>query len=236
MKVAIMQPYFFPYLGYFSLIKNTDQFILFDTVQYMRHGWIERNRILKPQEGWQYVQAPLMKHSKSTSIKDIQIKNEDNWKERIIRQLEHYKKKAPYYNEVISVVRLALELDTDSIVKLNENILKVVCAYIGIDLSVKVFSEMDITIKKVHAPDEWALNICESLGGIQEYWNPQGGIEFFNRKKYSDAGLTINFLKINLESYSQKRRAFEAGLSIIDVMMFNSPEEIRKMLDNYELI
>lgn len=236
LKIAIMQPYFFPYIGYFSLIKNTDQFILFDTVQYIRHGWIERNRILKPQEGWQYVQAPLIKHSKNTLIKDIQIKTEDDWKEKIIRQLEHYKKKAPYYNEVINTVRLALDLETNSIVKLNENTLKVVCNYIGIDLNIHILSKMDITIEVANAPDEWALNICKSIDGAKEYWNPEGGIEFFNRNKYSEANIKINFLKMNLDSYSQKRNEFEAGLSIIDVMMFNSPQEIRKMLDNYELI
>ena len=75
MKLAIMQPYFFPYLGYLSLIKNTDRFILFDTVQFIRHGWIERNRVLKQGDGWQYISIPLEKHEQTTLIKDIKIKN-----------------------------------------------------------------------------------------------------------------------------------------------------------------
>lgn len=84
MKAAIMQPYFFPYLGYYSLIKHSDKWILFDVVQFIRHGWIERNRILKPGEGWQYVKVPLEKHNRSTLIKDIKIKNQEPWRELIL--------------------------------------------------------------------------------------------------------------------------------------------------------
>ena len=91
MKVAIMQPYFFPYLGYFGLINHTEKFILFDTVQFIRHGWIERNRILKPMEDWQYIAVPLKKHSQKTLIKDIEINNSIDWKNKIFAQLTHYK-------------------------------------------------------------------------------------------------------------------------------------------------
>lgn len=77
MKLGIMQPYFLPYLGYISLIKNTDKFILFDTVQFIRHGWIERNRILKQTGGWQYIQIPLEKKQMSTVIKDVKINNKE---------------------------------------------------------------------------------------------------------------------------------------------------------------
>ena len=77
MKLGIMQPYFAPYLGYISLIKHTDEFILFDTVQFIRHGWIERNRILKPGGGWQYIAIPLVKHSQKTLICDICVRTND---------------------------------------------------------------------------------------------------------------------------------------------------------------
>ena len=86
-KIGIMQPYFFPYLGYISLIKHTDEFMLFDPVQFIRHGWIERNRILKPGEGWQYIQVPLQKHSLTTDIKDIKIDNTQNWRVKLLSQL-----------------------------------------------------------------------------------------------------------------------------------------------------
>ena len=83
MKIAIMQPYFLPYLGYFSLIKHTEEFILFDPVQFIKHGWIERNRILIPDSGVQYFAVPLEKHELTTLLQDIKIKNSDNWQEKI---------------------------------------------------------------------------------------------------------------------------------------------------------
>ncbi|MDD2540693.1 MAG: WbqC family protein [Desulfuromonadaceae bacterium] len=233
MKIAIMQPYFFPYLGYYSLIKKTDRFVLFDTVQFIKHGWIERNRILKPAEGWQYVAAPLEKSPITTIIKEMKINNKDYWKGKLFRQLEHYKKKSPFYKETMSVVENALDIETDSIVKLNASILEITCEYIGIQLNMDIFSEMNLSIDLVTHPGEWALNITKSLDG-SEYINPVGGVEIFRKEQFEAAGIALNFMGNNLSPYSQRRGVgvFEAGLSIIDVMMFNDPEQICKLIDD----
>jgi len=236
MKLSIMQPYFLPYLGYFSLIKHTDEFILFDTVQFIRHGWIERNRILKPSNGWQYIMVPLKKHSRETLIKDIEINNDQQWKEKILAQLQHYKKQAPYFSNVIDILNEIFSKEYATIVDLNLASLKTVCNYLGINTPIQVFSLMNIDIEPANAPDEWALNICKALGNVDEYWNPPGGQSFFDRKKYENAGINLKFHSAILTDYDQKRNVFEPGLSILDVMMFNSVEEINKMLDNYELI
>ncbi len=234
--IAIMQPYFFPYLGYYSLIKQTDRFVLFDTVQFIRHGWIERNRILKQNEGWLYIQVPLVKSSRETLIKDIKINNEQNWKNKLLSQLQVYKKKAPYYYKTIKLVENVLDNEYTDIVSLNKAILKATCEHLGINNTIDIFSEMDLIIEEPNAPDEWALNICKALGNIDEYWNPPGGMSFFDRNKYIDNNIELKFQKMELSSYNQKREAFEEGLSIIDVMMFNSVEEINVMLDKYTLI
>jgi hypothetical protein len=236
MRVGIMQPYFLPYIGYFSLIKQTHRFILLDTVQFIKHGWIERNRVLKPNNGWQYIAVPLVKHSRDTKIQEIRINNNLDWRDTIFRQLEHYKKRAFFYKETIDVLKIALNIETESIVKLNEHILKTICKYINIDINIDIFSEMSLDIENPNSPDEWALNICKSIGNVNEYWNPEGGLKFFNRNKYKNDGIDIKFLKMNLQMYSQKRFDFEAGLSIVDVMMFNGPEKINKMLDDYILL
>lgn len=237
MKLGIMQPYFFPYIGYISLIKNTEEFILFDVVQFIRHGWIERNRVLKPELGWQYISVPLLKHERETLIKDIKINNNENWKEKILAQLQHYKKKSPFYKQTIEVVKKGLEINTDSIVKLNYSTLAAVCEYLEIPFNCKIFSEMNLKIEQVNAPDEWALNICKAYGA-KEYWNPPGGIEFFDKSKYEKAKIDLKFQSVNVQPYPQRRgpENIETGLSIIDVMMFNSPERIKEMLDDYELL
>lgn len=233
LKLSIMQPYFVPYLGYFSLIKHTDHMILLDSVKFIRHGWIERNRILKPDSDWQYIRVPLKKHSSDSLISVIEIDDTLKWKEKIFSQLLHYKKRAPFYNETIKLLENALDIDTNSIVKLNENILMVICEYLDLQVNLSVFSEMDMHIQKPNAADEWALNICTLIDGVTEYWNLEGGAKFFNPKKYTDAGIDIKFMKTNLRGYPQKRRNFEAGLSIIDVLMFNNAKEINMMLDDY---
>jgi hypothetical protein len=234
-SIAIMQPYFFPYMGYFSLIKHSDRFILLDAVQFMRHGWIERNRILKPGEGWQYIQVPLVKHTRETPIKDVKIRVNECWEERIVRQLEHYKRKAPNYKQVIDFLQNAFSYTTDSIADLDAHLLRATCQYIGIPLKGEVFSEMHLAIDPVNASDEWALNICKTLSA-DGYINPPGGIKFFDRNKYMQAGITLHFLRINLRPYNQGRECFCEGLSILDVMMFNDVEQINKMLDDYELL
>ena len=237
MKLGIMQPYFFPYIGYISLIKHTDRFILFDTVQFIRHGWIERNRILKQNQGWQYIQIPLIKQNgRDTLIKDVEINNNENWESKILAQLQHYKKKAPNYFKVISLLNDIFSQKYEDIVTLNKTSLEKTLQYLGIEKGLEVFSKMNLQIEEVNAPDEWALNICKAIVGTDEYWNPPGGQSFFDKSKYDNAGIKLKFQNIQLIEYNQNRDIFESGLSILDVMMFNSVEEINEMLDKYELI
>lgn len=233
MKVAIMQPYFFPYLGYFSLIKHTDAFILFDPVQFIRHGWIERNRILKQNEGWLYIQVPILNKGRDVIIQDLLIDNSQDWKKKIIAQLQPYKKVAPFYFKVINILNEIFEKDYESIIDINLETIKTICNYLNINKEISVFSNMNLVIEEAKEADEWALNICKALGNVKEYWNPPGGQSFFDKTKYDAAGIDLKFQTVVLASYDQKRTNFEAGLSIIDLMMFNSPEEINLMLDNF---
>ena len=235
MKIGIMQPYFFPYMGYYSLIKNTDKWIILDDVQFIRHGWIERNRILKPNDGWQYISVPLEKHAREALIKNINIRNTEDWKEKILSQVGQYRKKAPYYSQVMPFLMDAFMFQTNSISLLNAHLLNKTCNYLDIPFHYEIYSEMKLKIEPIHEPGDWALNIAKAVGASC-YINPVGGIELFRRDKFRKAGIDLKFLKINLVAYPQGRAVFESALSIIDVMMFNSPEEIRRMLDQYELV
>jgi len=236
MKIGIMQPYFFPYLGYFSLIKYTDQFILLDVVQFIRHGWIERNRILKSgQEGWNYIRISLIRHEREATIKDILIREDENWRELIFRQLEHYKKKAPFYEKTIDFLQGCFKVTFVSIAELDAFLLEQVCQYLGISKKITLFSKMNLNIEEVKEPDDWALNICIALHAT-EYINPAGGMEIFDKNKYSKKNVTIKFLKNKLIPYNQFRIKFESGLSIIDALMFNSPESVNQMLDEIQLL
>jgi hypothetical protein len=236
MKIAIMQPYFFPYIGYFSLIKHTERFILFDTVQYIRHGWIDRNRILKQKDSWLYIQVPSSNKGRDTLIKDLKINNVELWQKKILSQLTVYKKSAPYYFKVINLLNSVFEQKFETVVELNKFSLEVICDYLGINHKIEVFSEMNLKVADATAPDEWALNICKMLPEVNEYWNPVGGLTFFDKTKYDKEGINLFFQHVTLQEYDQKREMFEPGLSIIDILMFNSPDEINVMLDNYKLL
>ena len=235
MVLAGMQPYFFPYLGYFGLIKHSDIFILADNVQFIEGGWIRRNRILKPGGGWHYIGVPLVKCSHKTIICEMTINNREPWREKIFRQLQHYRKKAPYFQEVIRFLENAFSKETESISDLNAHLLAETCRYLGISFNPEIFSCMTVAVKKAQAPDEWALNTCKALGA-HTYINPMGGTEFYDPGKYARSGINLQFLKINLCPYDQKNDSFESGLSILDVMMFNSPGQILEMLDDVEFL
>lgn len=234
MILGIMQPYFFPYIGYISLIKHVDKFILLDDVQFIRHGWIERNRILKPMDGWQYFRVPLKYHSRETKIKEILIDNEQNWKKKIIAQLQHYKKSSPFFPEVIGLLDELFDQNYFDITGLNEAALNKVCKYLNIETPINTFSKLSLQIEPVNSPDDWALNICKALNA-DEYWNPPGGKDLFNKSKYDANQIRLYFQQTRLQEYDQKRVKFEPGLSILDVMMFNSPDVINQMLDDYEI-
>lgn len=230
-----MQPYYFPYAGYISLLKNVDIFILFDVVQFIRHGWIERNRILKPKDGWQYIKVPLKKHSRETKIKDIEIRNNENWREKTLAQLVHYKSKADNYAEVINLLKDLYSEDHCKITDLNKAALELVCEYLGIRTPIVVLSNADLDYKEAVEPGLWALNICLAINGVDECWNPIGGQPFMDKEIYSQSGIDLKFHNSVVKPYNQKRPTFEPYLSILDMMMFLSKQEINKHLDSYEI-
>lgn len=236
MKVGIMQPYFFPYIGYFSLINYVDEFIFFDTPQYIKHGWINRNRVLRQDGTPGYITVPIEKTARDTAIKDIKISNNIDWKKKIYGQLTVYKRKAPYYKDVLCFLHSIFDREYDNkLVDLNIEAIDAVCKCIGIDKKIKRYSQMNIKIAPVYQPDEWALNITKALGG-DVYVNPPGGQVFFNKQKYKKQDIKLIFLQSNFQAYLQKIGHFEEGLSIIDVMMFCKGEEIRDMLFDFKII
>ncbi len=234
MKLAVMQPYFAPYLGYYALAHYVDRWVFFDTVQYIRHGWINRNRILKPREGWQYVTVPVRKQPRETAIRDIVIDDSSEWRRRLFGQLTHYKKRARYYDDVVECLHAALDLEEPSLARLNARVLATTFQYLGVEFRYEFFSEMDLSLGEIHHPGDWALEISKALGA-SEYLNPPGGKEIFDAEAFARATIPLTFLRSPLPAYSQRRDDFIPGLSILDALMFNAPETIRSMLAQVEL-
>lgn len=230
-----MQPYFFPYIGYFQLIVATDYYIFFDTPRYKKKTWMNRNRIINIEESFTYITVPIAKAPYNTRFKDIKISNSQEWRKRILSQLDVYRKKAPYFDIVKNFVEVILNDSEDSLSELCINSVIRCCDYLGISLKYDVFSKMDIDVPSLCEPDEWALNITKALR-YDSYVNALGGMSFFDKDKYKAAGIELQFIQPIIEPYAQKIGRFESGLSIIDVMMFNSVEKIKKMLERYTLV
>jgi len=229
MKIGIMQPYFFPYPGYFSLIAQCDTWVVFDVPQYIRHGWVNRNRILHPKEGWQYIVVPLEKHSRNTAIRDIRISRTVNWPEKILRQIEHYKKRAPFYEGTAAFLEDCLKSEADSLVALNIELLHITCTRIGIDFAPQVASQLPIDTSLIKGPGDWALVISELLGA-SEYINPPGGAHLFNADAFEKAGIKLTIQDYESMHYSCPGYENVPDLSIVDALMWNPADTIRKHL------
>ncbi len=235
MKLAIMQPYFLPYIGYFSLIYKSDEFIFFDTPQYTKKSWYERNRIIKTSGGSTYIKVPLKKVKIGTSIKDVVIDNDQDWKRKIFSQLIIYKK-SPYYKDVISILDKVLSSYYCDLSSLNIALIKEIINYLEINRTLHLYSDMNFNIdnSKINSPDDWALEISKHMGA-DIYINSPGGREFFDAKKYNLNGIDLLFIKQPIKKYKQLGHDFEPGLSIIDIMMQNNKEEILEMLESATL-
>ena len=234
MKLGAMQPYFFPYLGYFDLIYNTDKWIVFDVSKYIRHGWMNRNRILHPQQGDQYIHVPLRKHSSNTPINEIVISDDSKWRTSIFRSLEHYHTQAPFYKETLSFVESCLSIDEKYLYKLNVHILEKACSLLNIPFNYSIFSEMSLELGPINKPGDWAIMISKALGAVT-YINPPGGRSIYDSEEFHESGINLIIREFENMQYRTGSYEFMPALSIIDVLMWNGPEEISNYLKRKRL-
>lgn len=229
MRIGIMQPYFFPYLGYFELIEKTDIWVIFDSVKYNARSWMTRNRILHPDNGDQYIGVPVVKAPFGTRLRDVILVDKPKAQQKIERQLAHYRKHAPYFDEATHVVRQAFSQSTgDRLVDINISTLKSVCDYLGIFFAPISYILPNLEDNIAHA-GQWALKISEYFNAT-EYINPPGGRMLFDPLEWRRTGISLRFTQLKPLEYNCKPYQFVENLSILDVMMWNSPQEIRNYL------
>ena len=232
MRIGIMQPYFFPYIGYFQLLNMVDKYLIFDDGQYAKNKWAYRNRILiNGAPG--YFRITLLKSNPAQQFNEIRISNDIKEKNRKIRTLELAYKKAPHYSEVMPMLERFLTADYDNLAVYNVASNRLVCNYLNIKTEIFLSSELntDKTLKKQYS----IFNECKVLGG-DEYINSIGGMELYDFEEFRENGIELAFLKSDEITYPQFGGEFVPNLSIIDVMMFNSVPEIQDMLNRYTLI
>ena len=232
MKIAIMQPYILPYIGYFQLIKAVDKFIIYDDVNFINRGWINRNRLLVGGKDSLFT-IPLKEASQNKLIHEIEVNWDAAWKSKFLKTLEQSYKKAPYYTDVLPLVQASLALDNVPISEVIVENLRILCSYLDIKTEI-IASSRSYNNQHLKA-QERILDICLQEKAHQ-YINPIGGLELYDKTIFEEKGMVLNFIKAKAISYPQFKNEFVPWLSILDVLMFNSVAQIQVFLEEYELV
>jgi len=232
MTIAIMQPYIFPYVGYFQLINAVDKFIIYDDVNFINKGWINRNNILVSGKAHLFT-IPLKDASQNKLINEVSLLRTDAWQKKLLKTVQQSYQKAPYYQKAFVLIEEIVNLDVDTIQELTFQALTRTCNYMGI--TTEIIPSSTIYNNTHLKGQERILDICKQEKA-DHYINPIGGMELYDKEKFEKEGIKLDFIKSVLYPYTQFKNAFVPWLSIIDILMFNDPEEIRKQLQAYELI
>ena len=232
MKIGIMQPYFFPYIGYFQLLNMVDKYVVYDNGLFAKNKWAFRNQILCNGEP-SFFRVSLLKASQYQRFNQVRISNDIETKKTKIRTLECCYGKAPHFSEVMPMLEQFVLADYDNLSDCNVASIRLVCSYLDIRTEILISSELnyDKSLKRQYC----IFDICKLLGG-NEYINSIGGTKLYDFQEFKKNGIELVFLKPDEIVYHQFSEEFISNLSIIDVMMFNSIPEIQDMLNRYTLI
>ncbi|MFO1173656.1 MAG: WbqC family protein [Paracoccaceae bacterium] len=232
MHIAIMQPYFLPYLGYFQLIATVDRFVIYDNVEYTKKGWINRNRILRNGEPVLFT-LPLGKGSDYLDVRDRTIASSFD-PTKLLGQFAGAYRNAPHFDAIMPYLSEILQYSDRNLFAFVRHSLEVTCRYLGIATPLLVSSEIEKS-SHLHGSDR-VISICEQLGA-DRYTNPIGGLLLYRPSDFAARGITLRFLRSRPDPYLQGGATFQPYLSIVDVMMFNSRDQISMMLTNgYDIV
>lgn len=231
MKLGIMQPYFLPYIGYFQLLNAVDEYVIYDNIQFTKKGWINRNRILQNGKDT-LITVPIEKDSDYLYICQRSVSSGFD-KKKLINQIRESYRKAPHFNEVIPLIENIINYENNNLFSYIYNSVTKVCDYLNIKTGIIISSAIDIDHSS--KGQDKVIAFCKALGAT-EYCNAIGGQELYSASDFQEENIQLNFLSSNSVKYEQFENEFVPWLSILDVMMFNSTEEIEKMLKEYKLI
>lgn len=229
-KLAIMQPYIFPYVGYFSLINSSDKILFYDDVNFIKRGWIHRQRILINDKDHLFT-IPLNKPSQNKKINQIEI-SENESRVKIIKSIENAYKKAPYFKEVFPIIEKVILGKYTHIDEMAISSLVAVCKYLNLEINYDRTSKAD--------PNSQGQEKCERLAsitktlGFSNYVNVIN--DMYDKETFKTKGVNLFFNDHKIKPYKQFGKPFVSHLSIIDVLMFNSIKDVKKLILSYHII
>lgn len=231
MKLAVMQPYVFPYIGYFQLIQAVDKFVFYDNVNYIKNGWINRNR-LRLGGAVRYFTIPLHEASPFRRIVETRIDGRQPWCRKILESVRHAYGRAPYFTPVRQLVESVLTEQSDSIAAMARASVLAVARYLGLTTEF-VPSSGPYGNAHLHGVER-VLDICRREAATQ-YLNLPGGRALYAPEEFNRQGIDLRFVQPLPIEYPQFIEPFEPWLSIIDVLMHNAPEDARRLLTRCEI-
>jgi UDP-glucose 6-dehydrogenase len=232
MKIAIMQPYFFPYIGYIQLINAVDKFVIYDNIQYTKKGWINRNRILVNGKA-EYISLPLKKGSDYLDVNERKLAETfAKEKVKLLNKIAESYKKAPYFESIYPVFEAIMNYQTDNLFEFIYRSITGICNYL--DIKTQLIISSTIPIDHSLKSQDKVLAICKELEASQ-YINSIGGTELYSKEFFKHSNIILDFIRPENIIYRQYNNEFIPWLSIIDVLMFNSKESTSYYLSKINL-
>ena len=226
MKLAVMQPYFFPYIGYFQLVNAVEKFVFYDDVNYIKSGWINRNRLYLS-GAIRYITVPLTAASSFEKINLTHMRSGNDWSAQMLSVIHQSYAKASHYRSVANLVEEVLNSHDGHISTLAKNSIIAVINYLEIN---KNFGESSTVYENQNLRSvERVLDICKKEKSSQ-YWNLPGGKDLYGPEVFKNEGIELKFIDVVITPYQQIVPEFQPGLSILDVLMFNDREAVREMI------
>ena len=232
MRLAIMQPYIFPYFGYFQLLNLVEKFIIYDDVTFIKKGWINRNKVLLNGKEHMFT-VPLKNSGQNVLIKDLELHVNELWIKKFLMTIEHAYSKASYFKKVFSIIESIVNINSKHLKDWHINSFEHIGEYLGINTILEKTSSIydNCDLKGQNR----ILDICLKESA-NHYINPIGGQEMYDKDLFSRNGVKVSFLRSGSLEYLQFGKYNVTNLSIVDVMMFNSPQKIKSSFDNFLLV
>lgn len=232
MKLVIMQPYLFPYLGYWQMVANADAFVIYDDVNYIKNGWINRNNLLSNGEAHLFTLA-LDKASPFKKINETFIKPDTDNRNKVLSFIRNAYLKAPQFKTVFPLIEEIIAYPGNNLAMYLENHFRKMFDFLEIKTKILISSNIEKD-NELRAQDR-VLDICRVLKAT-EYVNAIGGQELYSKDDFATCGIRLNFIKMRSVSYPQFKNDFVPNLSIVDVMMFNGKSQVQNLLKEYDLV
>jgi hypothetical protein len=231
-SIAIMQPYFLPYIGYFQLIAAVDKFIVFDDVNFINRGWINRNRILVSGRPYLFT-LPIRSASQNRLIHELELANELPWREKLLRTFFQAYRRAPHFKEVSMLIEDIIQFESHSLGAFVLNSIAHVATFLEIQTELVATSR--VYANAALSGEDRILDICR-IESASTYVNAIGGFELYQKAAFTERGVSLQFLETKQFRYSQLRLPFVDKLSIADVLMFNGKATTRQLLSESRLV